>query len=86
MVYVTSGTNTGHIIPPYEETMPFSVVLGNRGPRMVHRGYLKRPARVTTARERPGALNRTIACAFPAPSLTAGRFYGRKRARKRAPT
>lgn len=41
---------------------------------MVHRGYLKRPACVTAAGERPGALNRTIPCALPAPSLTDGRF------------
>ena len=41
------------------------MILGNRGARMVHRGFLKRPACVTTACERPGALNRTIACALP---------------------
>lgn len=41
------------------------MVLGNHGTRMVHRGYLKRPACATTACERPGALNRTIASALP---------------------
>ena len=45
------------------------MVLGNRGARMVHRGYLKRPACAKTARERPGALNRTIACASPAAAV-----------------
>jgi cell wall-associated NlpC family hydrolase len=40
---------------------------------------------VTTARERPGALNRTIACALPAPSLAAGRYLRAVASAQRAP-